>query len=88
MLFCLNFGELVLLCKIQEDERIQQYRLICLMNVNFKTFTKVAIIWLNFVADCVVKPTQTAFMQGRNILDAVIVLHETVLEMHTNNLMG
>jgi mannosylglycoprotein endo-beta-mannosidase len=61
-LFRLNFGEIVLLPKIQNAERIQQYRPICLLNVSFKIFTKVATIRLNSVADHVVKPTQTAFM--------------------------
>ena len=66
-IFRLNFGEIVLLPKIQEAERIQQYRPICLLNVSFKIFTKVATIRLNSVADHVVKPTQTVFMQGRLI---------------------
>jgi hypothetical protein len=87
-LFRLNFGEIVLLPKVLEAERIQQYRPICLLNVSFKIFTKVATIRLNSVADHVVKPTQTAFMQGRNILDGVVVLHETVHEMHTKKLNG
>ena len=87
-LFRLNFGEIVLLPKIQEVERIQQYRPICLLNVSFKIFTKVVTIRLNSVADHVVKPTQTAFMQGRNILDGVVVLYETVHEMHTKKLNG
>jgi hypothetical protein len=60
-------------------ERIQQYRFICLLiNVSSKIFTKVATIRLNTVADHVVRPSQTAFMQGRNILDRVIILHEAV----------
>lgn len=87
-LFRLNFGEIVLLPKILEAERIQQYRPICLLNVSLKIFTKVATIRLNSVADHVVKPTQTAFMQGRNILDGVVVLHETVHEMHTKKING
>src|SRR3954471_21374144 len=87
-LFRLNFGETVLLPKVLEAERIQQYRPICLLNVSFKIFTKVATIRLNSVADHVVKPTQTAFMQGRNILDGVVVLHETVHEMHAKKLNG
>ena len=74
--------------KINEAERIQQYRPICLLNVSFKIFTKVATVRLNSVADHVVKPTQTAFMQGRNILDGVVILHETVHEMHRNKLAG
>ena len=77
-----------MLPKVLEAERIQQYRPICLLNVSFKIFTKVATIRLNSVADHVVKPTQTAFMQGRNILDGVVILHETVHEMHTKKLNG
>jgi hypothetical protein len=38
------------------------------------------------VADHVVCPSQTAFMQGRNILDRVDILHETVHELHSKKL--
>src|SRR3954464_4945697 len=87
-LFGLNFGEIVFLPKVLEAERIQQYRPICLLNVSFKIFTKATTIRLNSVADHVVKPTQTNFMHGRNILDGVVVLHETVHEMHSKQLNG
>ena len=87
-LFKRNFGEIILLPKIKEAERIQQYRPICLLNVSFKIFTKVATIRLNSVADNVVRPTQTAFMQGRYILDGVVTLHETVHELHGNCMDG
>jgi mannosylglycoprotein endo-beta-mannosidase len=87
-LFRLNFGEIILLPKVNEAERIQQYRPICLLNVSFKIFTKVATIRLNTVAEHVVRPSQTAFMQGRNILDGVVVLHEAVHELHSKKLNG
>ena len=87
-LFRLNFGEIILLPKINEAERIQQYRPICLLNVSFKIFTKVATLRLNTVADHVVRPSQTAFMQGRNILDGVVTLHEMVHELHRKKLNG
>jgi hypothetical protein len=51
--------------------------------VNFKIFTKVITIRLNTVADHVVRLSQTAFMQKRNILDRVVVLPETIHELHT-----
>jgi hypothetical protein len=51
-LFCLNFGEIVLLPKVNEAERIQQYRPICLLNVSFEIFTKVVTLRLSTVADC------------------------------------
>jgi hypothetical protein len=40
------------------------------------------------VADHVVQPSQTAFRQGRNILDGVVTLHETVHELHSKKLNG
>jgi hypothetical protein len=49
---------------------------------------KVATITLNSVADHVVQPSQTAFMQGRNILDGVVILHEAVHELHSKKLYG
>jgi hypothetical protein len=49
---------------------------------------KVATIRLDMVADAVVWPSQTAFMQCRNILDGVVTLHETVHELHSKKLNG
>src|SRR5438128_11835143 len=85
-LFSLNFGVITLIPKVQEANIIQQYRPICLLNVSVKIFTKVATNRLNLVADKVISPSQTAFLQGRNILEAVIILHETTHEMHRKNL--
>jgi hypothetical protein len=87
-LFRLNFGKIILLPKVNEAERIQQYRPISLLNVSFKIFMKVATIRLNSVVDHVVRPSQTAFMQGRNILNGVVTLHETVHELHSKKLNG
>jgi hypothetical protein len=88
-LFCLNFGEIILLPKIKEAERIQQYRPIFLLNVSFKIFNNiVATIRLSMVFHHVVDPSQTAFMQERNILDGVAILHETVHELHSKKLNG
>jgi hypothetical protein len=46
----------------------------------------VATLRLNTVADHVVRPSQTAFMQGRNILYVVVTLHETVHKLHSKKL--
>jgi hypothetical protein len=40
------------------------------------------------MAGHVVQPSHTAFMQGRNILDRVVVLHEAVHELHTKKMNG
>ncbi|WVZ93196.1 hypothetical protein U9M48_039196 [Paspalum notatum var. saurae] len=53
-LFSLNFGVITLLPKLKEVIKIQQYRPICLLNVSFKIFTKVATNRLMGVASNVV----------------------------------
>jgi hypothetical protein len=40
------------------------------------------------VAHKVVRPTVTVFMPGRHILEGVVVLHETIHEMHRRKLDG
>jgi hypothetical protein len=40
------------------------------------------------VAKTVVRPTQTAFMPGRNIMEGVVILHETIHELHTKKRDG
>jgi hypothetical protein len=52
-LFSLNFGVITLIPKVKEANKIQQYRPICLLNVSFKIFTKVATIRINSVASSV-----------------------------------
>jgi hypothetical protein len=49
---------------------------------------KVATLRLSMVADYVVRACQTAFMQGRTIVDGVVMLHETVHELHSKKLNG
>jgi len=71
-LYSLNFGIITLIPKVNNATKIQQYRPICVLNVSFKIFTKVATNRLNMVAKTMVRPTQTTFMLGRNIMEGVI----------------
>jgi hypothetical protein len=87
-LFSLNFEVITLLPKIQEAKQIQQYRPICVLNASFKIFMKVGANRLKRVADTVVSPFQTAFMSDRNIMEGVIILHETIHKLHTRKRDG
>ena len=87
-LYKLNFGVITLLPKKDDAVQIQQYRPICLLNVSFKIFTKVGTNRITKIADKVIRPTQTAFMPGRHILEGVVVLHETIHELHRKNMDG
>jgi hypothetical protein len=58
-----------------------------MLNVRFKIFTKVLANRLTGVADKIVRMSQTAFMPGGNILEGVVVLHETIHELHKKTKM-
>jgi hypothetical protein len=87
-LYHLNFGTIILLPKKENAIQIRQYRPICLLNVSFKIFTKVGTNKISEVAHTVVHPTQMAFMPGHHILEGVVVLHETIHELHRKKLDG
>ena len=87
-LFCLNFGVISLIPKKNDAKKIQQYRPICVLNVSFKIFTKVGTNRINKVAQSVIQPSQTAFIPGRNIMEGVVILQETIHELHTKKRDG
>jgi hypothetical protein len=80
-LFKLNFSIITLLPMKEDASHIKQYRPICLLNVSFKNFTKVGANRITGMAQKIIKPTQTAFISGQNILEGVVVLHETIHEL-------
>ncbi|WVZ88220.1 hypothetical protein U9M48_034764 [Paspalum notatum var. saurae] len=84
----LNFGNIILVPKVGDANKIQQYRPICLLNVSFKIFTKVATNRIITVAHKIIRPSQTAFLPGRNIMEGAVVLHETLHELHRKKLNG
>jgi hypothetical protein len=87
-LFSLNFGIITLIPKQQEVKKVQQYRPICMLNVSFKIFTKVMANRLALVANKLIGQSQTAFQRGRNILEGVVVLHETLHEVRKKKQSG
>jgi hypothetical protein len=84
----LNYGVVTLVPKCLEANTIKQYRPICLLNVDFKTFTKMLTDRISPLADKVISPNQTAFIQGRNILEGVVILHEVVHELKRSGKSG
>jgi hypothetical protein len=87
-LFSLNFGIIMLLSKQKEATHIKQFRPICLLNVSFKIFTKVLVNRMTGIATKVINPSQTAFIPGQNIMEGVVMLHETIHELHRKKMSG
>ena len=77
----LNYGVITLVAKLKEANSIKQYMPICLLNVDYKCFTKVLTNRLVPIATKIIGESQTGFVKGRNILDGVVVLHEVLHEL-------
>jgi hypothetical protein len=77
----LNYGVITLVPKVREANTINQYRLISLLNVDFKIFSKLFMDRISPLADKVISESQSAFIKGRNILEGVVTLHEIVHEL-------
>jgi hypothetical protein len=84
----LNFGVITLVPKLKEANTIKQYRPICLLNVDYKCFTKVLTNRLVPIAKRIVSKNQTGFIKGRNILEGVVVLHEVLHVLHRSKARG
>jgi hypothetical protein len=65
-----------LIPKVKDANNIKQYRLICLLNVDYKWFTKVLTMRLTPHDDKLISKTQTTFIPGRHTLEGVVILHE------------
>jgi hypothetical protein len=87
-LFILNFETITLLLKQKEATHIKQFCPICLLNVSFKIFTKVMVNRMNGIASKLISPSQTAFILGKNIMEGVVMLHETIHEIHRKKMSG
>jgi hypothetical protein len=56
--------------------------------VSFKIFIKVLTNRLTSVAHRVIQSTQTTFLLDWNIMEGVIILHETIHELHRKKQSG
>lgn len=84
----LNYGVVTLIPKVHDANNVKQYRPICLLNVSFKTFTKLIMGRLTRVAKQLISPSQTAFIKDRFILDGAVILHEVIHELHSKKMSG
>jgi hypothetical protein len=80
---CVTTFLITLLPKVKDANRIQLFRHHCLLNCLYKWFTKVLTMRLEPIAGRLIHNSQTAFIQGRNIMNGAMVLHETKRKRET-----
>jgi hypothetical protein len=76
----LNYGMITLMPKIKDANRIHLFSPICLLSCLYKWFTKVLTLRLEPIARRLIHNSQTAFIQGRNIMNGVMALYEILHE--------
>ena len=82
----LNYGIITLIPKDRGTSDIRQFRPITVINVIFRILAKGYANRVTLLADSVTHPNQSAFIQGRYILDGVLVLHEVLHEVRSKHL--
>ncbi|KAK9921034.1 hypothetical protein M0R45_029564 [Rubus argutus] len=73
-----NSNSLILIPKLGDSECVTDYRPIALANFVFKIFTKIVADRLGLIASRIVSPNQSAFIQGRSIVDPILLTSECV----------
>jgi hypothetical protein len=76
----INYGIITLLPKTKEAIKIQQFRLLCLLNCIYKWFTKCLILRMEPIVSRIIHRSQTAFIKGREIMISILALHEILHE--------
>ena len=74
--------------KIKEANTIKQYRPICLLNVDYKGITNALTVRFSPVAGKLIGEMQSGFLEERNILEGVLILHEVVHELERSGRKG
>lgn len=73
-----NSNILILIPKLQDSECISDYRPIALANFVFKITTRIVADRLGPIASRIISPNQSAFLQGRSIVDPIVLTSECV----------
>jgi hypothetical protein len=69
---------ITLVPKEEGARSMKKFRPISLINCSFKIFSKALTLRLGKIIDRLIAPQQSAFIQGRYILESVVVAHEIV----------
>jgi len=82
---CVNATRVALVPKIENPSCLNDYRPISCCNVLYKCISKLIVHRLKTALADVIGPSQTAFLPGRHISDAILLTQELIHNYHLNN---
>eukprot|EP00253_Pinus_taeda_P015037 PITA_15037 len=74
----LNATFIALIPKSEESNKPDKYRPIALCNIIYKIISKVVALRLKPVLPHIISPEQSGYVEGRQILDGIILTHEII----------
>lgn len=88
VLSALNATFLTLIPKEERVTHPKQFRPIALCNVIYKIITKVIALRLKPILPFIISKDQSGYVEGRQILDNVILVHEVIHLLKTTRIPG
>ncbi|XP_026458825.1 uncharacterized protein LOC113359400 [Papaver somniferum] len=74
-------SDVILLEKVKNAKKPQQFRPICLANFFFKIFTKIIAMRLSIILSKIISPQQGGFIKGKSIQEQIALASEMVNEI-------
>lgn len=81
----LNQTQIILIPKIQNPEKIEQFRPISLCNFAYKIISKIITNRLKPLIPALIEPEQSAFVGGRQIQDNILIVQEVLHRLRTRD---
>jgi exonuclease III len=88
ILKALNSTFLALIPKEGQAQHPQQYRPIALCNIIYKLLTKVIASRLKPILPTIISPEQSGYVEGRQIMDSIILAHEVIHSLQKTKTPG
>jgi len=79
-----NASFITLVLKVVNPQLLNDFRSISLVEIVYKIVSKILCSRLKRVLDKVIDPGKSAFLEGRGLLDSVVVANETLEEVKRN----